>query len=130
MIDDKHSQLEQRLRRAMRPVEPPAGFAENVVAALGRVREQSRANSLSPAGRRSDHSRPRLPWLPGRPVWFPATAAAGLAAVLVGAGLWNYQRAQQLRARQARAEVVEALRISSQTLNEALHTTVNPSRPG
>jgi hypothetical protein len=120
------SELEQRLRRTMRPVEPPAGFSANVMAALKRTRERTRA--LPAARRPSNHSAARLPWLRRRPVWFPAAAA--LATVLIGAGLWHHQHAQELRAREARDQVIEALRISSRTLNEALHATLDPSRSG
>ena len=62
--------------------------------------------------------------------WPSAAAAAGLAAVLIGTGLWGSEHARELRAHEARAQVLEALRISSQTLNGALHRTVDPSRPG
>ncbi len=137
MIDRKHSRLEQRLRRALRPVEPPAGFTDNVMAALPRARERAGAQSHSAASP-SDHSWAPREWLRGcrvwiqalRPVWIPAAAAAAIGAVLIGAGLWNQQRAEELRARQARDQAVEALRISSQTLNEALHAAVDAQRSG
>jgi hypothetical protein len=116
------SELEQRLRRALRPGEPPAGFTDRVMASLRRAREQQRS--------RESHSPPLLPRLRWRPAWLPAAAAAALAVVLIGAGIWNQQRAQELRARQARQQVLEALTISSRALNTALHASVDPSRSG
>jgi hypothetical protein len=131
MTDRNPSEFEQRLRRAMQPVEPPADFAGNVMAALRRARERSGANAPSTPRARSDHSAGRLPWRRRRPAWSSAVAAAAaLAAVLIGAGLWNQQRTQELRARQARAQVLEALSISSRTFNAALHVSVNPTRSG
>jgi hypothetical protein len=116
------SELEQRLRRALRPGEPPAGFTDSVMAALHRAREQQRSReSRSPA---------LLARLRRRPAWLPAAAAAALAVVLAGAGIWNQQRAQELRAREARRQVLEALTISSRALNTALHASVDPSRSG
>ncbi len=114
------SELEPRLRRAMRPGEPPAGFTEQVMAALRRAREQRSRENRSP---------PLLSRLRRGSVWFPAAAAA-LAVVLIGAGIWNQQRAQELRAREARQQVLEALTISSRALNTALHLSVDPSRTG
>ncbi len=121
MTDRNPSDLEQRLRRVMRPGEPPAGFTDNVMAALRRAREQRSRESLSP---------PLRSRLRRRPVWFPAAAAAALAVVIIGTGIWNQERAQELRAREARQQVLEALTISSRALNTALHLSVDPGRSG
>jgi hypothetical protein len=124
MTDRDPSGLERRLRGALHPVEPPVGFADNVMARLRRARARSHPSSATatrPSNRR---------WLQRRPAWFTPAAAAALAAVLVGAGLWNQQRAQELRAREARDQVLEALVICSRALNTALHVSVDPSRPG
>jgi hypothetical protein len=122
MSDRDLSELEQRLREALRPVEPPAGFAAHVMAALARARLQ---RLTAPARLRSGAAWPRK-----RRAWLSAAAAFALAVVLVGTGLWGSHRAQELRAREARAQALEALRISSETLNSALHVTVDPSRSG
>lgn len=117
MSDRDPAELEQRLREALRPIAPPAGFAQRVMAARAR-RDAERPRSGGPA------------WLAVRRPWLSAAAALVLAVLLVGTGLWGSQRAQEHRAREARAQVLEALRISSQTLNAALHASVDPSRSG
>ena len=85
--------MEHELREALKRVEPPAGFADRVMA---RVPAQ------------------RSTWLPRN---WRAAAAAVLVAV-VGAGSWEYQRAreQRLVAEQAKAELIFALELTSSTL--------------
>ncbi len=127
-MKDRDSELEQRLREAMRPVEPPAGFAERAMSALQRARAHETG---APASNRRSPLGAERRFLP-RPLrtWWAAAAAASFVALVVGTGLWTQQYAQQLRAREARAQVLEALRITSRTLNAALHLTVEPSRSG
>ena len=85
--------LEDELRRTFRRVEPPAGFAERVMAQV-------------PYGRRS--------WIPRS--WMAAAAALLLA--VAGAGSWEYQRARQQRivAEQAKAELMFALELTASKL--------------
>jgi hypothetical protein len=127
MNDRNPADLEQRLRRAMQPVDPPRGFSERILAGLARSRERSRTGApVSASQRAGRHSS----WGHRRRMWLADAAVAAFAAVLIGAGLWSQQRAVELRAREARTEVFEALRISSQALNAALHLTVEPGRSG
>jgi hypothetical protein len=126
MSDRNPSDLEQRLRRAMRPVDPPGGLSDRVMASLARARERPPVQPISAAHRAASHS----PWRRRRRVWLPDAAVAACAALLVGAGLWSQQRTLELRTREARTQVLEALRISSQALNAALHVTVEPGRSG
>jgi glutathione S-transferase len=136
MTDRSDSKLERELRQTLRPVDPPVGFAERAMAALAQARERSAANAVSTGSHASKHSATRperlthRPWLLGRRVWIPDAATAALAAILISAGIWNQHHAQQLRAREAHDQVVEALRISSRTLNTALHATVDPGQSG
>ncbi|HTW38111.1 MAG TPA: hypothetical protein VMD49_06045 [Steroidobacteraceae bacterium] len=130
MNDRDRPPLEQRLRKALRPVEPPAGFAQSVMTALARARAAA-ASASTRATRGAEERRSMgTAWLATRRPWLAAAASLVLAVVLVGAGLWGSHRAQELRARDARAQVLEALRISSQTLNAALHASVDPRRSG
>jgi hypothetical protein len=131
MNDPDPSDLEPQLRRAMRPIAAPRGFSEKVMAGLARSRERSPASAVSSLNRAASNRRgSRSPGWLRRRMWLPDAAVAAFAAFLVGTGLWSQQRTLELRAREARTEVFEALRISSQALNAALHVTVEPGRSG
>ena len=85
--------MEHELREALKRVEPPAGFADRVMA--------------------------RVP--ARRSTWFPRnwiTAAAAVLIAVVGAGSWEYQRAREerLAAEQAKAELIFALELTSSKL--------------
>jgi hypothetical protein len=86
--------LENDLKSALARREPPAGFAERVMARV-------------PQGRKR----------PARPHAWIAAAAAALIAIL-GGSAFEYQRAQKLRldGERAKAELVLALEIASQKL--------------
>ncbi|HTX23472.1 MAG TPA: hypothetical protein VMD03_02345 [Steroidobacteraceae bacterium] len=136
MTGRSDSKLERQLRQTLRAVDPPVGFAERAMAALARARERPDASATAPSNRAAQHSaapRERLgrePWLLGRRLWIADAATAALAAIVISAGIWNQHHAQELRAREARDQVVEALRISSHALNTALHATVDPGQSG
>jgi hypothetical protein len=111
--------LEDELRRALRRREPPPGFTQRV---LARVRQEAGARSL--AGVRSE-ARPaqRAPW--ARWSLFGSRIRLGLAAVAtvlllaVSLSVWRQRREEQERiaGAAARAQVMEALRITSAKLN-------------
>jgi hypothetical protein len=85
--------LDKELKSALARREPPAGFADRVLARV-------------PAGRRRwSHS-----WL--------AAAAAALIAI-VGGGAYEHQRTEQIRreGERARAELVFALELASEKLH-------------
>jgi hypothetical protein len=87
--------LDAELRRALRPVDAPAGFTARVMA------------RLQPRGR----SRWKIP--------------LGLAAaVLLGLGIYAraQQQRQQLAGLEARREVIEALRLTDQKFDLAYQT--------
>ena len=88
------SDFESRLRGALERREPPAGFAERVLARA--------------AARPTNMEKPRRLW---RPVW----AAAAVAAMLVAAV--GYREVQARRAEEAREQALTALRITAEKLN-------------
>jgi hypothetical protein len=92
MSDD----LDARLREALRPVEPSAGFADRV---LARVRT-------------AQHRKSRRHWR------IPASLAA---SILVGMGLYLHVHQQRETAAglEARRQVIEALRLTDQKLDLA-----------
>jgi len=98
MIQDP---FEDRLRQSLRRVDPPAEFVEHV---LRRVQDAS-------VERRSPvlFSRP--------PVWLAAAVLAGLA---LSAGLWQRERRIRAEGERAKAQLLQALEISSSKLNGVL----------
>ncbi len=125
MTDHDDSKLEQRLREALRPVDPPEQFAERVTSAAERARAS--AGSIPSRG-------PHAPWIrfpwPSRRIGLSAAATVALVMALAGGATLWHQHAQQIRAREAREQILQALRITSQTLNSALRMTAHPSRSG
>jgi hypothetical protein len=98
MTDD----LDAELRRALRPVEPPQGFTERVMARL--VPVQSR--------------RVRARW----------SIPIGLAAAaLLGVGIYVGIQRQQFAGLEARRQVIEALRLTDQKLDIVYQTVKDES---
>jgi len=105
--------LEDELRRALRRRDPPAAFAGRVMA---RVEQQA-------STRRSDGVKPKRRWAPW--AWWTGWGRVGLVAVTallalaVSFAVWREHRSQQQRreGEAARAQVMEALRITSVKLN-------------
>lgn len=91
MTDDD---LDAELRSALRPLEPPRGFSERVMARVAPVRM--------------------------RPVRVRWRVPVGLAAtVLLGLGIYigvQHEQRQQLAGLEARRQVIEALRLTDQKL--------------
>jgi hypothetical protein len=112
--------LEDELRRALRRREPPPGFAERV---LARVRQETDArNPLSNTAAKVEPARRRrwAGWVwfgPRMQLGFAVFAAALLLAVSLS--LWHRYREEQQRieGEAARAQVMQALRITSAKLN-------------
>jgi len=111
--------LEDELRRAMRRREPPPGFTERV---LARVRQEAHARSrVSTASRVQPPRRARWSgW-----AWFGYRLQLGFAAVAaallltISLSLWHRYREEQQRreGEAARAQVMQALRITGAKLN-------------
>jgi len=114
--------IEEQLRRALRPVEPSAGFTARVMRALPQRRPPA---TVTPIASR----------LPPRPRWqrftTPAALAASLAlAVVVGQQVaLRQQQREQLAGQAARRELLQALRVTSQKLDLAYQAVQQPSPP-
>jgi negative regulator of sigma E activity len=100
--------LERMLRRALRPVDPGEDFTARVMTQV----------SASPRALRA------RPW---RAAWIPAALAA--SALLVVAGVYEWQQRQKEAGLAARAQVLEALRVTSQKLDLAYRLINTSSRP-
>lgn len=102
-----------RLRRALAPVDPPAGFAQRVRARVERDSPVSRTAHGRHAGR----------WM---------AVAATVLAVLAGPLAWREYEARR-EALAARAQVLLALQIASRELNSAhrrvVRSVANTSTP-
>jgi len=122
--------FEDQLRRALRPVDAPEGFAERVLAALPerRVASVTPIVAVPPPVARQRH----------RYLMPAALAASLLCAVFVGQKVATQlqERAQQAqriadeRGREASRELMQALRITSQKLDRAYEAMQEPRAPG
>jgi hypothetical protein len=107
--------LESRLRAALRPVAPRLDFTEDLIARLSA--DQPCETTAHGFGRRT---RAAPAW------WLSASLAASL---LIGAGIYNHLHQQHERAGglEARRQVIEALRVTSQKLDLAYETVKSQS---
>jgi hypothetical protein len=120
-----NDELENQLRRALRPVDAPEGFAERLMKRL--------PPSRSPG--------PVVVALPARPVarqrnfTFPAALAASLlGAVLLGQHMATVRiENEDAAGRAASLEILQALRVTSQKLDlayEAVNAPPSSQEPG
>jgi len=98
--------LEEQLRRALRPVDPGEEFTARVLARVAHEPREAR-----PAGG------PAAPYLRRRRLWLPLALAASLAAVLIIRREGHAPR--DLQGPEARRQLIEALRVTSQKLDLA-----------
>jgi hypothetical protein len=112
MSDPRHepesNDLERRLRAALKPVSPGEGFAAGVMARV--------ASEARPA------LRPRSPAVVS---WLAFGLAASVVLAVLLAHEWQVRRIEQ--GREARRQLIEALRVTDEKLNLA-YRVVN-SRP-
>ena len=105
MSDDRHdpeaNELEGRLRSALRPVNPGEGFAAGVLARIA-------AEPSGPA------SRPRSPAVLS---WLAFGLAASVVLAVLVAHQWQVRRIEE--GREARRQLIEALRVTDEKLNLA-----------
>ncbi len=109
-------EFENQLRRAMRPVDAPEGFAERLMKRLPE-REKPVLVALPTPLRRS------------RQYGLPAALAASLlAAVLLGQQLAShrFEREEQAAGLAAKQELLQALRVTSQKLDMAYQAVNSP----
>ena len=108
MSDD----LDNTLRKALRPVDPGESFTARVMAQV--AAEGESGASAAPASRRV-----------ARSVWLPAALAASLVLVVFGVHKWNVRQEEAGLA--ARDQVIEALRVTSEKLDLAYQTVNSPA---
>jgi hypothetical protein len=110
-----NEEFEYRLREALRPVAPSDEFTRNLIARVA-AEQRSTSDAQIAHGRR-----PRA-----RGWWLSASMAASL---LVAAGIEHQLQVRHERERglEARREVIEALRVTSQKLNLAYAVIKNQS---
>ena len=107
--------LESRLRAALRPVAPSDEFTQNLIARV--TADQGSRSNAHGARRRNPRA---SAW------WLSATMAASL---LIAAGIEHHlqERRETERGLEARRQVIEALRVTSQKLNLAYEVIKNES---
>jgi len=121
--------IENRLRGALRRIDPPEGFAERLLAALPEQELPARVAALRAA--RPASARPAT--APGR--WRRLAAPAALAASLVAAVFLGQQIGAQRYANEQRAgleasrELMQALRVTSKKLDDAYHAVREHDAP-
>lgn len=113
-----NDQFEDELRRQLRPVDAPAGFAERVMRALPAENKPALVSAVPPA-------RPRAPF---RHFGMPAALAASLlAAVLLGQHVAvERERLAEREGREASLELMQALRLTSKKLDIVYQAVQDP----
>ena len=116
-----NDEFENQLRRALKPVEAPEGFAERLLQKL-----PAQAPVRSPVV----VALPAAPERTQRRYGMPAALAASMvAAVLLGQQLAMHRMEQQEAAgRAASQELLQALRVTSQKLDLAYQAVNSPPR--
>ena len=124
MNPSENDNIEIQLRRALRPVEPPAGFTERLMRALPAQRPLASVVTLN--------ARPAAP----RPTWQRLTMPAALAAsLLVAVFVGQYVAYQRMQREQAAGmaasrELMQAMRVTSQKLDLAYQAVRTPPPAG
>jgi|ERR1700722_19045172 len=99
--------LESRLRAALRPVAPSHEFSQNLIARV----TADQGSEANPGGTRRRSPKTTAWWL----------SASMAASLLIAAGVQHQlqERRETQRGLEARRQVIEALRMTSQKLNLA-----------
>jgi hypothetical protein len=107
-------EIERALERAMQAEDPGPAFTARVVTAVGAA--SAPPDAVPVATHRSRH---RLRWtvLP-----LAATVALGAAGIA-----WQAKQAEEVRARAVQAQLVQALRLTGETLN-VVHRAIERSQ--
>ncbi|MEJ0087565.1 MAG: hypothetical protein WDO72_17975 [Pseudomonadota bacterium] len=117
--------FEDELRRALRPVKAPAGFAQRVMRAL----PERRDSVVTPIAMKSVSARPPNYW---QRLGAPAALAASLVlAVVLGQQMaFHNQQREDAAGRAASLELLQALRVTSQKLDLAYQAVKSPPDAG
>jgi anti-sigma-K factor RskA len=97
-----NSDLGKKLREALRPVDPEEGFADRVMGRVGRAPQL-----------------PRRRWH-RKPLWISVALAA--SAVLAVIGIHEWQAHREREGLEARAQLLDALRVTGEKLDIAYRT--------
>jgi hypothetical protein len=124
MSDD----LDQQLRRALRPVDPGDEFTRAVMArvAAQKVTDIRRAASRSPFTTTPTRSRFTTRALP----WAPAAIAASLLVAIFMTHEHRQQEENIAQGQRAREELLQALRVTSKKLDIAYQVVHNEADAG
>ncbi|MEP7244837.1 MAG: hypothetical protein ABI885_14315 [Gammaproteobacteria bacterium] len=110
--------LEEKLRNALRPVDPGEDFTARMLARVA-----------AEAG--SDRMRPAMPVVrkpASRFIWLPAALAASLVVAVAATYEWHAREAKREQAGiEARNQVMEALRVTSNKLDLAYRIVNSPT---
>jgi len=113
--------IENQLRRAMRPLDPPEGFAERVMRALPERGPRATLASVAVL-----HPAPRA-HLWRRLAGPAALAASFVIAIVMGHYVADYQADKERRAGlEASRELMDALRVTSKKLDQAYEAVNRP----
>lgn len=120
-------ELEQALRRALKPREPGEDFSSQVMRRLDAQPQEPQP--LNPAGATSRPGvRP-----PGQRYesrrWSVAAALAACALVAVGLVQWRHDSAERQRGLEARAQLLQALSIAGAQVNTARAAVLREEQP-
>jgi hypothetical protein len=115
----KQLDVEQALRRALRPVDPGADFCDRVSARLAAPAPANNADAADPNTSQGRLWPSRFRQTFGRrPRWLPVAMAAAVMGA-VGLAHWVQQQHQRQRSMEARAQLLQGLRIASNYLADA-----------
>jgi len=119
MNENFANEFERELRRRLRPVEAPEGFAERLMAALPPEKKSTVVAFIPKASR------------PVRQFGVPAALAASLlGAVLFGMHVANERVIEEQKGIAASQQLMQALRVTSQKLDLAYEAVNNPPTAG
>jgi negative regulator of sigma E activity len=106
--------LDDKLRKALRPVDPGEDFTARVLARVDAEGAHEGAGSTRPSRK-----------APSRFVWLPLTLAASLVLAVAITHEWRARREQA--GIEARNEVIKALRVTSEKLDLAYRIVNTPA---
>jgi hypothetical protein len=99
--------FEEQLRDALRPIDPDEGFEQRVMSRIEREPVQAQPKQFR--------------WLPA------ALAASTVFALAIGTHEWQVRREQE--GREARKQLIEALRVTGEKLDLAYQAVNRESQP-